>query len=365
MWFPYTLTRGCPYSCTFCDWNSGFGNKVSRRKNTYQQEVDLFHKLRIKNVYLADANVGQYEEDVQMVEYFAEKNIKENAEFHIGGNFSKLKKENNLKIFHAMGRGKLINRTFNISVQDINPEILKNIDRPDVGWDVHVAMANELRQSYPHIVVKAQLIYCLPGQTINSWRKTISQVAQNNIFPIVFLNEPLPASPARYDPTYQERFQFEYITSSRFLRNGSTVYSSLIPKKSSSFTQPDIAHMCIISSLYIALASIKLAIMQYDFEDFDIETVAEGIISSPNYLMLHDNLLQNWIEDNNFYYTINFDGSPEKIADTTLFVYLLVNNTFLKMVAGSLPAKSRKTLIKLIMDQTISGFFLKIAEDFD
>jgi putative methyltransferase len=47
VWLPYTLTRGCPYSCTFCDWNSGLGNKVSRRKNTYQQEIDLFQQLGV------------------------------------------------------------------------------------------------------------------------------------------------------------------------------------------------------------------------------------------------------------------------------------------------------------------------------
>jgi hypothetical protein len=105
--------------------------------------------------------------------------------------------------------------------------------------------------------------------------------------------------------------------------------------------------------------------MQYDFEEFDIETVAEGIISSSNYLMLHDNLLHNWIDDNNFYYTINFDGSPETIGDTGLFVFFLHDNTFLKMVAGSLPAKPRKTFIRLIMDKTISNFFHKIVEDFD
>jgi len=365
MQFPYTLTRGCPYSCTFCDWNSGFGNKVSRRKNTYQQEIDLFHKLRITNIYLADANVGQYEEDVQMVEYFAEKNIKENAGFHIGGNFSKLKKENNLKIFHAMGRGNLVNRTFNISVQDINPEILKNIDRPDVGWDVHVAMADELRQSYPHIIVKAQLINCLPGQTVSSWRETISQVVQNNIFPIVFLNEPLPASPAIYDPNYQERFQFEYVHSYRIMRNESTRYSSLMPKKSRSFTQEDVVRMTIISSVYIALSAIKLSIIQYELEEFDIEKVADSIISTPNYSMLYNNLLRNWVDDNNFYYTVNFDGSDERISDTTLYRSLLATNTFLKMTAVGLPAKSRKTFVKLIMDDTIGSFFHKISEDFD
>ena len=65
VWLPYILTRGCPYSCTFCDWNSGFDNKVSRRKNTYQEEIDLFHELNIKHINLADANFGQYEEDVE------------------------------------------------------------------------------------------------------------------------------------------------------------------------------------------------------------------------------------------------------------------------------------------------------------
>ena len=149
------------------------------------------------------------------------------------------------------------------------------------------------------------------------------------------------------------------------MRNESTRYSSLIPKKSSSCTQEDIVHMNIISSVYIALASIKLAIMQYDFEEFDIEKVADNIISGPNYSMLYNNLLSNWINDNNFYYTIDFDGSTKTIPEVNLFRFLLINTAFLKMTAVGLPTKSRKTFIKLVMDQTISSFFNKIAEDFD
>jgi hypothetical protein len=41
----------------------------------------------------------------------------------VGGNFSKLKKENNLKIFHIMARGKLVNKTLNFSIQ--NPKTPK------------------------------------------------------------------------------------------------------------------------------------------------------------------------------------------------------------------------------------------------
>jgi tRNA A37 methylthiotransferase MiaB len=143
---PYELTRGCPYSCTFCDWNSGLSNKTTRRKGTFKDEIDLFQKLKIQYLYLSDANVGQYEEDIEMISYIAQKNLEEGAGFKLDGNFSKLRKENNLKIYHIMAKGNAIDGSFVMSVQDINPTILKNINRPDVGWVVHKQMINELKE---------------------------------------------------------------------------------------------------------------------------------------------------------------------------------------------------------------------------
>ena len=136
---PYELTRGCPYSCTFCDWNGGLSTKVSRRKLTYQDEIDLFQELGIKNIFLADANVGQYDEDVDMVAYFAKKNIEENANFKVFGNLSKLRIENNKKIYNLLLESDLVDQTTGyeliFSIQDIDEQVLKNIDRPDVGWE--------------------------------------------------------------------------------------------------------------------------------------------------------------------------------------------------------------------------------------
>ena len=363
VWLPYTLTRGCPYSCTFCDWNSGLGNKVSRRKNTYQQEIDLFQQLGVTNIYLSDANVGQYDEDVEMIDYFAEKNLKENAGFHVGGNFSKLKKENNLKIFNIMARGQLVNKTLNFSVQDVNRDVLNNIDRPDVGWDVHVAMANELREKYPHLIVKAQLIYGLPGQTPETWRQTLDQVTQQNILPVIFLNEPLPASPAIYDPEYQRKFQYEYVHSNRIL--GGSIYSSKIPKKSSSFDQQNLVQMNLLSAMYLALSAINFALRENNSQTLDITQIVDEFLTSVHYKNLYDNLYYNWTVENNFYYTVDFSGNSTQIPDLILGLKLTEDASFLKYISTFLLIDNRREFLKMAVNLEFQKMIYEIHSDVD
>ena len=365
VWLPYTLTRGCPYSCTFCDWNSGLGNKVSRRKNTYQQEIDLFQQLGVTNIYLSDANVGQYDEDVEMIDYFAQKNLKENAGFHVGGNFSKLKKENNLKIFNIMARGQLVNKTLNFSVQDVNRDVLNNIDRPDVGWDVHVAMANELQEKYPHLIVKAQLIYGLPGQTPATWQQTLEQVTQQNILPIVFLNEPLPASPAIYDPEYQRRFQYEYVHSNRMLRIRGQIYSSKIPKKSSSFDQTDLVKMNLLSAIYYALSSINFALQKTNLKILNITKSVDVFLTSVHYKNLYNNLYHNWTVENNFYYTVDFSGNPTQIPDLLLGMALMGDVSFLKYISTFLSTDNRREFLKMVVNAKVRELLLATMSDVD
>jgi tRNA A37 methylthiotransferase MiaB len=363
IWLPYSLTRGCAYSCTFCDWNSGLGNKVSRRKNTYQQEIDLFHKLGLKKIYLSDANVGQYDEDVQMIEYFAEKNLKNNADFHVGGNFSKLNKKNNLKIFHIMAQGKLIKKTLNFSIQDTNEQILENIDRPDVGWEVHRGMADELRQAYPHLIVKAQLIYGLPGQTPVTWQHTLEQITQHNILPIIFLNEPLPASPARYDPEYQRKFQYEYIHSNR-LFSGKT-YLSLIPKKSSSFDQADIVRMNVLSAIFYAVTTINLGLIENHLQPMDTSFVATNFLNSEHYRKFYNNLYYNWTVENNFYYTIDFDNNTVACPDLGLGQYFVQAPSFIKYIIQFINPDNQKEFSKLYLTSKFRNLLFEITHDVD
>jgi tRNA A37 methylthiotransferase MiaB len=365
VWLPYTLTRGCPYSCTFCDWNSGLGNKVSRRKNTYQQEIDLFQQLGVTNIYLSDANVGQYTEDIDMIDYFAQKNLKENAGFHVGGNFSKLKKENNLKIFNIMARGHLVKKTLNFSVQDINQQVLDNINRPDVGWKTHVAMADELREKYPHLIVKAQLIYGLPGQTPATWKHTLEQVTQQNILPVIFLNEPLPASPALYDPEYQRKFQYEYVHSNRMLMHRGEIYSSKIPKKSSSFNQQDLVQMNLLSTIYLALSVINFAIQKTNSTILNTTHIVDDFLTSTYYKNLYNNLYHNWTVENNFYYTVDFSGNPTQISDLALGLKLATDVSFLKYVSTFLLIDHQREFLKMAVNSGFQKMLSEICSDVD
>jgi wyosine [tRNA(Phe)-imidazoG37] synthetase (radical SAM superfamily) len=312
---PYDLTRGCPYSCTFCDWNSGLTNKTTRRKGTYKDEIDLFQKIKIKNLYLSDANVGQYQEDIDMITYLAQKNLEENAGFAIDGNFSKLRKENNLKIYHIMAQANLMTEYagFTISVQDIKKEILENIDRPDVGWEVHKSMIKELRDHYPHVQSKVQLIQGLPGQTAQSWRETLAEVCQNDLQLQIFISELLPASPAARDPAYQEKFKFKYSSSERY--NGVHYYQGIFPESCVSFTQKDFVEMTALSHLYTAMMVIRYQSVC----EFNIENVVNDVIKLDEYKRVKENLYNNWVNHNKFYYTIDLDGTYKDVS--ACFIY--------------------------------------------
>jgi tRNA A37 methylthiotransferase MiaB len=338
---PYELTRGCPYSCTFCDWNSGLSNKVSRRKDTYKDEIDLFQSLSIKKIYLADANVGQYNEDVEMIRYFAYKNLYENAAFEIDGNYSKLRKDNNLKIYHLLGQANLVTdqQGFTLSVQDINEKVLENIDRPDVGWDTHLNIINELKETFPSKHCKIQIIQGLPGQTVKTWRETLSQICKNKLVLMPFISELLPASPAARDKQYQEKFKFEYSNSMRY--ESGLFLRGTIPKSCISYTQRDFVTMTMLTIIYGALAFYTRAGADYALED----TVDDFLISD-NYKILSDNLYENWTKNDSFYFTMDLDLNQKIVSASNL--YGPTNNWKNSMFLFKLVAKhnNKKDLFK-------------------
>jgi hypothetical protein len=325
----------------------------------------LFQKLNLKNIYLSDANVGQYDEDVDMIEYFAQKNLQENAGFRISGNYSKLNKKNNLKMFSIMAESGLVQKTLNFSIQDINEQVLKNIDRPDVGWDTHVAMADELREKHPHLIVKTQLICGLPGQTVESWRQTMQQIVANNMLPVWFVNEPLPASPAIYDPEYQKKWEFEYDKVNRIDLQGNH-YIGIVPKKCVSFSQRDLVEMFILSGTVEAISLINLTMIQHVGSRINTEFIIDNLLSSKGYRILCDNLYNNWANDQKFYLTQDFVGNAETSYSCEvgfLSWTLMKHKTFMLQIQNLLLENQKEQLSYLVDKEILFDYLLELYHE--
>jgi hypothetical protein len=216
------------------------------------------------------------------------------------------------------------------------------------------------------LIVKAQLIYGLPGQTPATWRETLCQITQKNILPIVFLNEPLPASPAMYDPEYQRRFQFEYVNSTR-VDTGLDFYVSEIPKKCFSFDQHDLVKMALLSGIYNALSAIKFIVSQQAGEYIDIEPIVDNFLISSYYHSLYNNLYTNWTTEQKFYFTTSFAGNSAVIAcETRTFGSSLAkDNNFIVYIAKLLPQNISKKLSRLALQTNFKNLVDELYHEAD
>lgn len=198
----WEMARGCPYSCSFCDWNNGLHNKVKRRRNNWQAEIDLFVKLGVE-VRVIDANWGMYKEDLEIHKY-AITRLKFTAM-----NLPKLNKQVAYQLlslsYEHFPEGRYV-----VSLQDLNEEVLKNIDRPSPPWPEHKKLIMEFLEKHPKITLKGELIIGLPGQRVDSWIDTLIELEatgiksiEENIWMI------LPGSPA-YKKDYQKKFSITF-----------------------------------------------------------------------------------------------------------------------------------------------------------
>jgi hypothetical protein len=212
------------------------------------------------------------------------------------------------------------------------------------------------------LIAKVQLIYGLPGQTLDGWQQTLQTVTEKNIMPMIFLNEPLPASPAMYDPEYQKQFQFEYVYSQRITWRK---YFSYIPKKSNSFDQSDLVAMTVLTGVYCAMSVINLALIENKVETLDIAEVVSDFLSSDYYKNLYTNLYENWTTENNFYFTKGIDQDSVEIPDTRLNAYLVDNNVFLKYLLKFVPLHNQIKFVKLSVNSTFKNYMDTAFSDFD
>lgn len=168
--------RGCPYSCTFCDWGSLTYNKV--KKFTLERvfnELEWMGKNKCGFVTITDANFGIFLDRDKKI---SDKLLSIQEKYGFPKSFSitwaKDQKPEVFDLIFKLIKSPKFNQGLTVSVQSMDLNVLQNIKRKNLEQhkiDHVFALCDE-----HNVPVYTEVILGLPGETCESWKKGIYDI---------------------------------------------------------------------------------------------------------------------------------------------------------------------------------------------
>lgn len=186
----FETTRGCPYSCSFCEWGKDSHSKVvAKNMNTIVNEIRDIAELRPDVLRLIDSNFGQLPRDIQVASELGEVLFAPRPHkvvCHLAG-VAKNNKKNLFDIFKILVESKAQLSEYRASVQDLDSRVTGIVNRIDLPFDEHIDLVKRIKDELG-LKIALETITGLPGKTLDSFY---------NDFDIVFEH-----FPNNYRPSY-------------------------------------------------------------------------------------------------------------------------------------------------------------------
>ena len=171
---PLESTRGCPYSCSFCDWGGQSNSKIVKfDTNDVLNEIGSALKYdSVKYIELCDANYGIYERDIEIIKYIAKNKNKVHSVIFSGVAKNGTKHIDEIDSVMNKNFPLVLNET-KVSLQTLSEDVLKLNKRSNISTE---KLLKQLHSSTTPVKT-AELIMGLPGETGKSWEETIFKTA--------------------------------------------------------------------------------------------------------------------------------------------------------------------------------------------
>ena len=206
----FETTRGCPYSCTYCEIGTKYYQKIKTHKlDKIYAEIDWMAKNKVVFVYNADSNFGMLKDHLAITKYLVHKKKTEGYPQKHRCDWSKNQADKVIELAKIFWEAEM-DKGITIALQSMNPKTLKAVKRKNVdGGKLKEFIAMYEGSELPSYV---ELILGLPEETKESFIEGICKVielGQHNYIGIYPLTA-LPNTPFG-DPEYIEKYNLEII----------------------------------------------------------------------------------------------------------------------------------------------------------
>jgi len=198
--------RGCPYGCTFCDWGSATNQKIRKfdLDRTFD-EISWIGKNKIKVLWIADANYGLFERDIDISKHIVDTKQKYGYPQEVVVNYTKNSNRRLVEIIKVFSAGGIISQGI-ISIQTTDEKTLDVINRKNIKTERY----DELSQifSEQQLPLSTDLMIGLPGITVDAFIQDLQRYIDLDVSVKAYPTQLLPNSPMA-DPEYIKKYQIE------------------------------------------------------------------------------------------------------------------------------------------------------------
>jgi putative methyltransferase len=236
LWLTIETSRGCPYKCSFCDWGGGTYTKTVKKPfGTVLDEISWVGENSIYGIYFTDANFGMFDIDIEYAKHIVATTKKYGFPKQVYICPTKVKLHNLYEIYKLLASADLLSH-YQISIQDLDDDVKKNVDRIDFSFEEQVSMFKRL-QEIKYLPVFIECILGLPGSSIKTIKDSVQRISLEKLpFPIGHHWILLPETPA-YHPDFRKKFKLKTVKGKSSDGIGAT---SIIKQKENRLSDPGI-----------------------------------------------------------------------------------------------------------------------------
>lgn len=171
------IDRGCPYSCTFCDWGSSVYTKLRRfSEDRLVKELEWFAEKKTDLLYNASSNFGIIDKDVELTRKMVELKKKTGFPRKFRAAYAKNSGERVYQISKLLNDAGM-NKGVTLSFQSMDENTLEIVKRKNIGTKVFSDLMKRYRKE--GIATYSEIIVGLPGETYDSFARGLNQLIES------------------------------------------------------------------------------------------------------------------------------------------------------------------------------------------